>query len=186
MTGKQGSSPESTVRESKRRTRRKFTADEVILAADFLLIHGNGVSDPDRIRRMVRQTRSAPGYAAKPVLFNEDDHFDFCKPINNCIAALSEHASWGYFDFRMRGEGFEDGFQSVPVDWGIGSERKVAFFRLISEITGRDPEAPGDRSPIEDKDKKKEMQNEHFLRGLSGRTCHDADSPLPLQIPGQG
>lgn len=129
--------------------------EEVVRAANFLLIHDNGVSDPDRIRGMVRQTRSVPGHAAKPALFNEEDHFNFDKPMNNCIAALSEHASWGYFDFRMRGEGFEDGFQSVPVDRGIGSEREVGFFRLISQITGYDPEAPGDRPPVDDKDEKK-------------------------------
>ena len=48
--------------------------------ADFLLMHGNGVSDPKRIGEMVRQCRQAPGYQPKPILFNEDDHFDFDKP----------------------------------------------------------------------------------------------------------
>jgi hypothetical protein len=28
------------------------------------------------------------------------------------------------------------GFQSVPVDWGINSERKKGFFNLVKEITG--------------------------------------------------
>lgn len=42
----------------------------------------------------------------------------------------------GYFDYRMKGEGFDDGYQSVPVNWNISSERKKAFFRLLSEITG--------------------------------------------------
>ena len=35
-----------------------------------------------------------------------------------------EYASWGYFDYRMKGEGFDDGYQSVPVNWGISSPRK--------------------------------------------------------------
>lgn len=66
---------------------------------------------------------------------NEDDHFDFDKDWNNCIAAVSSDDSWGFFDFRMKDEGFEQGYQSVPVDWSIRSERKKAFFKLLREIT---------------------------------------------------
>jgi hypothetical protein len=36
----------------------------------------------------------------------------------------------------MKGEGFNDGYQSVPVNWSISSDRKRAFFRLLGEITG--------------------------------------------------
>jgi hypothetical protein len=108
----------------------------VVSAADFLLLHGNGVSDPNRIARMVRETRDVPGYRKMPILFNEDDHFDFDKPRNNVIAAVSEFASWGYFDFRMKGEGFDEGYQSVPVNWGISSTRKRGFFELVKEMTG--------------------------------------------------
>lgn len=116
----------------------KVPEENVVRASDFLLLHGNGVSNPDRIAEMVRQTRAVPGYTTKPILFNEDDHFDFDKPRNNFIAAVSEHASWGYFDFRMKGEGFDEGFQSVPVNWGTSSERKKGFFRLVAEMTGSD------------------------------------------------
>jgi len=114
----------------------KVPEENVVRASDFLLIHGNGVSDPGRIAEMVRRTRAVPGYRAKPILFNEDDHFDFDKDRNNFIAAVGEHASWGYFDFRMKGEGYDEGFQSVPVNWGISSERKRGFFRLLAEISG--------------------------------------------------
>ncbi|HEY9173896.1 MAG TPA: hypothetical protein VI136_16560 [Verrucomicrobiae bacterium] len=51
--------------------------ENVVRASEFLLLHGNGVSNPDRIAEMVRQTRAVPGYTPKPILFNEDDHFDF-------------------------------------------------------------------------------------------------------------
>jgi hypothetical protein len=113
--------------------------ENVVRASDFLLLHGNGVKQPARIREMVRQTRAVPGYRAMPVLFNEDDHFDFDKPENNFTAAMGEHASWGYFDFRMNGEGFDEGFQSVPVNWSLSSDRKRGFFKLLSEITGERP-----------------------------------------------
>jgi hypothetical protein len=104
-------------------------------ASDFLLLHGNGVKDPKRIAAMVRLTREV-AERKMPILFNEDDHFDFDKPENNCLAALDEYASWGYFDYRMKGEGFDEGYQSVPVNWGISSSRKKGFFKLVKEITG--------------------------------------------------
>ena len=110
--------------------------ENVVRASDFLLLHGNGVSDPQRIAEMVRQTRKVPGYRPMPILFNEDDHFDFDQPENNFTAAIGEYASWGYFDFRMKEEGFDDGYQSVPVNWGISSPRKEAFFAKLKEITG--------------------------------------------------
>lgn len=108
----------------------------VVTASDFILIHGNGESNPDNILAMVEKTRAVKGYSPKPILFNEDDHFDFDKEWNNFTAALKGYASWGYFDFRMKGEPFESGYQSVPVDWGINSERKKAFFNLLKEVTG--------------------------------------------------
>jgi hypothetical protein len=72
-----------------------------------------------------------------PILFNEDDHFDFDKPENNMLAAISEYASWGFFDYRLDGEGLRQGYQSLPVDWGIGSARKRGFFDLVRDITGQ-------------------------------------------------
>ena len=104
-----------------------------------ILLHGNGVSDSARIGEMVRQTRMVPGYRPMPILFNEDDHFDFDKPANNFTAAIKEFASWGYFDYRMAGEEFDEGYQSVPVNWKTSSTRKKGFFKLLSQITGEQP-----------------------------------------------
>lgn len=110
--------------------------ENVVRSSDFLLIHGNGVKDPARITEMVRQTRAVPGYKPMPILFNEDDHFNFDQPSNNFVEAVKAYASWGYFDYRMKDEAFEDGYQSVPVNWGISSPRKKAFFDKLEEITG--------------------------------------------------
>jgi hypothetical protein len=110
--------------------------DNVVKVSDFLLLHGNGVKDPARITQMVQQTRALPAWRPMPIVFNEDDHFDFEKPMNNFVAAVRAGASWGYFDFRMKDEGFAEGYQSVPVDWGINSERKRGFFGKLREITG--------------------------------------------------
>jgi hypothetical protein len=107
--------------------------ENVVRVSDFLLIHGNGIADPNKIAEMVRKTRAVPGYIDKPILFNEDDHFDFEKPMNNFVAALSEYASWGYFDPGKNN--YEDGYQSPPVRWDLNTDRKRGFFKLLSEIT---------------------------------------------------
>ncbi len=113
--------------------------ENVVRTADFLLLHGNGASDPKQITEQIQKTKALAGDRVLPILYNEDDHFDFKKPRNNLVAAVEEYVSWGYFDFRMRGEGFDDGFQSVPVNWAISSPRKRAFFEKLREITGVGP-----------------------------------------------
>ena len=113
--------------------------ENVVRSSDYLLLHGNGVSDPKRIAEMVQLTRKVAGYTTKPIFFNEDDHFNFEVPVNNFTAALGEYCGWGYFDFRMKGEGFDEGYQSIPANWGISSPRKAGFFRLLAEITGSTP-----------------------------------------------
>ena len=109
----------------------------VVKSSDFILIHGNGVKDPEKITEMVEKTRKVDGYTPKPILFNEDDHFNFENEQNNFTSAIKSYASWGYFDYRMKDESYTDGYQSVPVDWGINSKRKAGFFNLLKAITGK-------------------------------------------------
>ncbi|MEZ4848287.1 MAG: hypothetical protein R3B93_06640 [Bacteroidia bacterium] len=69
----------------------------MVQVADFILIHGNGVNDPARITEMVAQTQSVEGYQPMPIVFNEDDHYDFDADTSNMTAAVRAYASWGYF-----------------------------------------------------------------------------------------
>ena len=108
--------------------------DSVVNAADFLLMHGNGVKDPARIAAMVREARRQPSYRPMPVLFNEDDHFDFDKPVNNMLSAVGEYASWGFFDPGK--SDYRDGYQCPPVQWGINTPHKKVFFALLKQVTG--------------------------------------------------
>ena len=116
--------------------------DAVVKVSDFLLMHGNGVSGPPRIAQMVDEARALSSYRPMPILFNEDDHFDFDRPRNNFTSALSRYAGWGYFD---PGEGaggraafgnYLDGYQNPPVNWRINTPRKRAFFGLLRDVTG--------------------------------------------------
>ncbi|MGC9342963.1 MAG: hypothetical protein ACP5E3_09705 [Bacteroidales bacterium] len=106
----------------------------VVEVSDFILIHGNGVKDPARITEMVEMVRAMPEYRPMPIIFNEDDHYNYDAEENNMVNAFRAGASWGYFDFRREGEPFEAGYQSVPVDWSISHERKMEFFGKIKEI----------------------------------------------------
>ena len=116
--------------------------DPVCAASDFIMLHGNGVNDPARIAAMVDQTRGLPSYTPKPIMFTEDDHFDFEQPWNNLTAALSRRAGWGYFDPGPGAGGglaagnYVDGYQNVPINWAINTPRKRAFFNLLKQITG--------------------------------------------------
>lgn len=109
----------------------------VLMVSDFVLLHGNGAKQPARIQKLIDSTRAADGYSKMPIVNNEDDHYDFDKEENNFTTSVKNYVSWGYFDFRFPGEtDFREGFQTVPVDWGINSERKKAFFNKVKEITG--------------------------------------------------
>ncbi|SNR77953.1 Endo-1,4-beta-xylanase, GH35 family [Lutibacter agarilyticus] len=110
---------------------------DVIKASDFLLIHGNGAKKPERLIKLAKDTRKAEGYRKMPIINNEDDHFDFDKATNNFTTSIETYVSWGYLDFRFPDEtDFNEGYQSIPVDWGINSDRKKGFFNKVKEITG--------------------------------------------------
>jgi hypothetical protein len=116
--------------------------EKVISVSDFVLFHGNGVSDPKKMEKLIDTARARMGENVKPLLNNEDDrpwrdeHQGFGEAKNNMILCVEYYVSWGYFDYRQKDEAFAEGYQSIPVDWSIGSDRKKQFFRLLKKITG--------------------------------------------------
>lgn len=120
--------------------------ESVVAVSDVLLLHGNGVTDPARIAQMVEDTRALAAYRARPmpIVFNEDDHFAFDQPQNNFATAVESYASWGFFDGGDSSGGgvalgnYQDGYQLVPVSWGVNTPVKQGFFTLLSEVTGAD------------------------------------------------
>jgi hypothetical protein len=116
--------------------------DAVLAISDLVLLHGNHVDDPAAIAEMVARTRALPSYRPMPIVFNEDDHFEFERPMSNLRAAFEAYASWGFFDPGAAAGGssargnYVDGYQLVPVNWRINTPRKRAFFGTIRRITG--------------------------------------------------
>ncbi|GAA5521576.1 hypothetical protein LQ318_07480 [Aliifodinibius salicampi] len=115
----------------------------IVGASDYVLLHGNGVENPERIVEMIREVREMGVYSPMPIVFNEDDQpwrvdeQGWGEEGNNFVASVKNYASWGYFDFRRPQERdeFNEGYQSVPVNWQISSERKRNFFDLLARIT---------------------------------------------------
>jgi hypothetical protein len=116
----------------------------IVAASDYVLLHGNGVRDPARMVEMIRQVREMDVYTPMPIVNNEDDQpwlvgeQGWAESSNNFVAAVKHYASWGYFDFRREQEhgDYNLGFQSVPVNWQITSDRKRNFFDRLAAITG--------------------------------------------------
>ncbi len=116
----------------------------IVEVSDYVLLHGNGVREPERMENMIKRVREMEVYRNQPIINNEDDQpwrrseQGWGEEGNNMVACVKNFASWGYFDFRLESENalFNEGFQSVPVNWQITSERKQAFFDLLAKITG--------------------------------------------------
>jgi hypothetical protein len=92
---------------------------------------------------MIHAVRAMDVYRGQPIVNNEDDQpwrvaaQGFGHTGNNFVICVKNYASWGYFDFRLNDElgDFNQGFQTVPANWQISSDRKRAFFDLMAEIT---------------------------------------------------
>lgn len=114
----------------------------IVEVSDFVLLHGNGVLKPERMKEMIDEVRAMSVYKNKPIINNEDDrpwlNQNWDEYQNNMAVSVQNYASWGYFDFRVEKENsmFNEGFQSIPVNWQISSDRKQSFFDLLAKITG--------------------------------------------------
>mgnify|MGYP000586761481 CR=1 FL=1 len=115
---------------------------------DFHMPHGNGCA-PDTLREKLRRLKDSEQFRRRPrpILINEDSIF-----VENLEAAVDEYASWGFYaqgygsaykdrmdwKTRSRESRYEDlsGYQTVPINWGINSPEKAAFFARVAEITG--------------------------------------------------
>lgn len=116
---------------------------------DYFMPHGND-SRPDAWRKELRELQESDYLKGRlrPICCNEDSI-----DLASMEVCLDEHCSWGYYDqgygcdqtqvkhdwkAHSREARYEDlsGFQTVPVNWGINTEHKRAFFGRIAEVTG--------------------------------------------------
>jgi len=109
---------------------------DVINLVDFILIHGNSQT-PTTMSNLVDTVRKMSQQKPKPIMVNEDDQFNFNETSNNCEAVVSNHASWGYFDYCESDQkgNYIDGYQCPPTNWTINTQRKQDFFNYVQQIT---------------------------------------------------
>jgi len=69
-----------------------------------------------------------------PILFNEDDHFDF-DSVEHMVAGDRRVLQLGYFDPGK--SDYSDGYQSPPVRWDLNTPRKKGLLRPGEEDHGR-------------------------------------------------
>ncbi|MHC5034988.1 MAG: hypothetical protein ACYTFZ_08120 [Planctomycetota bacterium] len=114
---------------------------------DFCMPHGNGTR-PEQLGAKLRRLKESEEYCnrPRPICVNEDSVF-----VENLEAAVAEGCSWGFYcqgygsdnrdlmDWTTDGREatFEElsGFQTLPVNWGINTPIKRAFFDRVKAIT---------------------------------------------------
>ena len=124
----------------------------LVACSDFVILHGNECL-PDTLAEGIEFVRTMPAYqkSPKPLLINEDS-----PGIPNLDAAWRKGVSWGYYDQgyggarayggdkymdyrskpREKSIEFLSGFQTPPVNWGINTDEKKAFFARVAKVTG--------------------------------------------------
>ncbi len=144
---------------------------KLLRASDFALLHGRTVDDPARIRRLVEYTRNRMADPKKPILFNQDDHYDFESDENNLTTVALAYAGWGFHDYRRPGEGFHQGLDTPPVDWKPNSLRKYRFLQLLAKIVrGRPPYRSREVREALEREKKAQQQSRRPVPVFSA-TC---------------
>ncbi|MEZ4905276.1 MAG: hypothetical protein R2822_27730 [Spirosomataceae bacterium] len=109
----------------------------VVDAADFILFHGNALRTATAFSKHIEKVKQAVGNRQMPIVNNEDDNHFFESDTCHFNIALKNYISWGFFDYRKKEDpNLKNGFQTIPVDWGINSEAKRAFFNKVKEVTG--------------------------------------------------
>jgi hypothetical protein len=131
-------------------TGRGIPPPSLVEAVDYVFLHGNGC-DPARLEQAIHAVQAMPAFERnpKPLIINEDS-----PGLPNLEVAWRNYVSWGYYDQgfgsswkgdrwvpyhtqeREQEYGSLSGFQTPPVNWGINTEHKRAFFGRVVEITG--------------------------------------------------
>jgi hypothetical protein len=102
----------------------------VVAASDYVDLHSTNRTTDD-LAATIAAIRAMPEYIAdpKPIIDTEDGG-----GLAKMDVALAAGVGWGYHD-----QGLQDyltGFQSVPINWGISTPAKQAFFDRARWWTG--------------------------------------------------
>ena len=94
---------------------------------------------------MVRRPARCRGYRPMPILFNEDDHFDFDKPANNFIAAVGGVRLVGLLRLPDEGRRLR---RRLPERAGELGDQQRAEARLLPLARGNHRQQVAPRQPM--------------------------------------
>jgi hypothetical protein len=102
----------------------------VLSESDYVIVHGNG-ADTTGLASFISAIRARPAYQAdpKPIVVTEDS-----TRISNFDAAVAAGTSWGYHD--KDNNNYLTGFQTPPINWGLTTTAKRAFFDRVAYYAG--------------------------------------------------
>jgi hypothetical protein len=110
---------------------RSIPTAAVVAASQYVLLHSSGLT-ADQLAAAIATIRAMPEYTAdpKPILVTEDGVSSAAPTVEDQLAkmdtALGAGAGWGYYDQGL--PDYHTGFQTVPINWGITTPHKQAFF----------------------------------------------------------
>jgi hypothetical protein len=104
---------------------------DILRSIDFVLFHTNILESADE-ELIIRAIKRRPELAEnpRPLFINEDG-----TAVANLDMAARHGVGWGYYDQGEKND-YVEGFQSPPVNWGLSTAEKRAFFGRVKEITG--------------------------------------------------
>jgi hypothetical protein len=110
---------------------RSIPTPAVVAASQYVLLHSTGFT-ADELAAAIGTIRAMPEYIAdpKPIMDTEDGVSSAAPTVQDQLAkmdtALAAGVGWGYYDQGL--QDYHTGFQSVPINWGITTPEKQAFF----------------------------------------------------------
>jgi hypothetical protein len=116
----------------------KLGVDAQQAEQDYTSFHGNGLTKAETLS-VISKAKNDPQLAGKPIVITEDYWHDDNGA--TAAAAVNAGAGWGYYEPCGPGsyepgsaKRYRDGYQSPPVNWGINTARKQAFFDFVDEV----------------------------------------------------
>ena len=101
-------------------------SDKIIEHSQIIFLHGNSMTTESSYKTQVNSVKKSKYYKGQPIVYNEAGTKLFLK------WAIDNGVGWGYYDQGKNN--YIDGYQSPPVNWGINTKTKKAFFAEIQNI----------------------------------------------------
>ena len=101
-------------------------SDKIIQHSQVIFLHGNSMTTESSYKKQLDSVKKSKYYKGQPIVCNEAGTSLFLK------WSIDNGVGWGYYDQGKNN--YKDGYQSPPVNWGINTKTKKAFFAEIKNL----------------------------------------------------